>query len=141
MRQFQVPQFIMVEDKVIGPFTIKQFVFIGSGALLIVFLRTIFEGFVLYALAALISAVAVSLAFLKINDQAMPIVIKNSVFYFLRPKLYIWKKSEQSGSREKNSVQNTRAPEVTIGSMPRISVSKLSDLAWSLDLKKEDAAQ
>jgi len=29
--QFQVPQFIEVEDKIIGPLTFKQFVFVGGG--------------------------------------------------------------------------------------------------------------
>ncbi|TSC61742.1 MAG: SsrA-binding protein, partial [Parcubacteria group bacterium Athens0416_74] len=29
--QFQVPQFIEVEDKIVGPLTFKQFVFIAGG--------------------------------------------------------------------------------------------------------------
>jgi hypothetical protein len=30
--QFQVPQFLDVEDKIIGPFTIKQFLYLAGGA-------------------------------------------------------------------------------------------------------------
>ena len=30
--RFQVPQFIEIEDKIIGPLTIKQFIYIAGGA-------------------------------------------------------------------------------------------------------------
>ena len=30
--QFQVPQFIEVEDKIFGPLTFKQFVYVAGGA-------------------------------------------------------------------------------------------------------------
>ena len=30
--QFQVPQFIEIEDKIIGPFTVKQFIYLVGGA-------------------------------------------------------------------------------------------------------------
>ena len=29
--QFQVPQFLDVEDKIVGPFTIKQFIYLAGG--------------------------------------------------------------------------------------------------------------
>ena len=36
--EYQVPQFIEVEDKIVGPLTLKQFIYIaGAGGLCVVF--------------------------------------------------------------------------------------------------------
>lgn len=132
MQQFQVPQFITIEDKVIGPFTVKQFIYVAGGALLIVFLRTIFEGFVLYLLAIVIGSVSASLAFMKINDQGLPLVVKNAFLFYFHPRLFVWRHEE---IKKEAAAQRGLAPEVTVSSTPKLSVSKLNDLAWSLDLK------
>lgn len=134
MRQFQVPQFITVEDKVVGPFTIKQFAFIAAGGLLIVFLKSFFEGTLLFILSIMIAGVALGLAFLKINEQSLPVVIKNAFFYLLRPRLFIWK---QEDMKKNKKTQEAPKEEVLIKNIPKLSVSKLTDLAWSLDLKEK----
>lgn len=135
MRQFQVPQFITVEDKVIGPFTIKQFLYIGSGGLLILGTRTFLQPFLFFPLAALIGALAASLAFLKINEQPFPMVLKNAIFYLLRPRLYIWKKEPPQRAPAKEAAP--RKEEALVKRIPTLSESRLSDLAWSLDIKEK----
>lgn len=132
MQQFQVPQFITVEDKIIGPFTIKQFLYLGSAALLIVGLYQLFIGFIFYTLAILIGALGASLAFLKINQQPLPLIIKNFFFYLIRPKLYIWKKEPPA---KKPTPAAEIKQEILIKGIPKLSESKLTDLAWSLDIK------
>ena len=132
-QQFQVPQFITVEDKVIGPFTIKQFVFLGAGGLLIMLLRTIFEGFVLYVLSLIIASLAGSMAFLKINGQSLPLLVKNAFFFFINPRLYVWKQEQV-----KKKPTEKEKEEVKVAALPKLSVSKLNDLAWSLDQKNQE---
>lgn len=135
MRQFQVPQFITVEDKVIGPFTIKQFLYLGAGGLLILGARTFLLPFIFWPLAVLIGATAASLAFLRLNEQPFPTVLKNAAFYFLRPRLYLWKQESPKKLQEK-----TPAPQkepAMIKKIPTLSESRLSDLAWSLDIKEK----
>jgi len=133
MKQYQVPQFITVEDKVIGPFTIKQFLYLGGGALLIVGLYTFFKIYIVVPLGIAIAALSAALAFLKINEQPFPTVFKNAALYFFKPRLYIWKQE-----KPERRVQKSETPKAqpTIKSIPTISESKLSDLAWSLDIKK-----
>lgn len=135
MRQFQVPQFIMVEDKVIGPFTIKQFLYVGAGGLLILGARTFLHPFLAWPLAVIIGALSASLAFLKINERPFPLVMKNAIFYLLRPRLYIWKREVPGKSTAKEATQRKEEP--LIKKIPVISESKLSDLAWSLDIKEK----
>ena len=132
MQQFQTPQFITVEDKVIGPFTIKQFIFIAAGGLLIVFLRTIFEGFVLYLLALIIGSSAAAFAFLKINEQPLPKIAKNAFLFYVKPRLYIWKHEEAKKEAAKKPEEK-----VAVSQVPKMSISKLDNLSWSLDVKEE----
>src|SRR3989344_1467036 len=131
MRQYQVPQFIMVEDTVIGPFTIKQFLFVGSGAMLIIFARMIFEPFLFYPLSFVIATLSAGLGFLKINAQPLYVVIKNAAFYAFKPRLYTWKREPPAPKKTKEAENETR-----VNKIPTISESKISDLAWSLDVKK-----
>lgn len=133
MRQYQVPQFITVEDKVIGPFTIKQFLYIGSGILLIVGARWLLAGFLFYPFALIVAAAAASLAFVKINELPLPIVARHAISYFIHPRLYIWKQESRKGAK----MDETSSPDKQIKTIPRMSESKLSDLAWSLDIKEK----
>lgn len=131
MRQYQVPQFITVEDKVFGPFTIKQFVYLASGSVLIFGARFLLAPFLFWPIAAILGGLAGSLAFLKINEQPFPLVLKNMIFYFLRPRLYVWKQ-EKIQKIDKQKLEVSGPPIISI---PKITSSKLADLAWSLDVK------
>jgi hypothetical protein len=134
MRQYQVPQFITVEDKVFGPFTIKQFLYLAAGGVLIFGARFLLAPFLFWPIAALLGGLAGSLAFLKINEQPFPLVFKNMIFYLLRPRLYVWKKEELPRTLAKSEAKPAGSLVVNI---PKITRSKLSDLAWSLDIKEK----
>lgn len=134
MRQYQVPQFITVEDKVFGPFTIKQSVYLGAGGLIIVGSWVFLESVLFWPITIIVGALAASLSFLKINEQPFPVVLKNAVFYFIKPRLYIWKKAE---TKSPEPAEAGPVKEPIIKNIPKISDSKLTDLAWSLDIKSK----
>lgn len=134
MKQFQVPQFITVEDKVFGPLTIKQFLYILPGALLIIGAYAIFQPFLFYPVAVITGSLSISLAFLKISDVPFPIILKNAAFYLIHPRLYVWKRGVPM---TKEHSHEAPTPETTVKVVPKISQSKLSDLAWNLDVKEE----
>lgn len=140
MRQYQVPQFITVEDRVIGPLTIAQSLYLGAGAMLIVFLRMFLASFFFWPLAVLIAALCGGLAFLKINERSFPVIMKSAVTYLLRPRLYLWKK-EQAPPQTVSTAEEIKKPGAMINNIPKITESKLSDLAWSLDIKHEPNEQ
>lgn len=133
MRQYQVPQFITVEDKVIGPFTIKQSLYLGAGALFITLIRQILQPFLFWPIAILIAAFAAALAFLKINEQPFPAILKNSFFFLIHPRMFMWKREPSRVRAEKQTA--TPKKETVIRAIPKLSESKLTDLAWSLDIK------
>jgi hypothetical protein len=59
MKQFHVPQFIEVEDKIFGPLTLKQFLYVIGGAgivfIMYAFLRNFLPFFLILLFAAPLS--------------------------------------------------------------------------------------
>jgi hypothetical protein len=90
--EFTVPQFIEREAKIVGPFTFKQFIFVGSAGALCLFLFFIVSIQVFILMAIFILGLAFSLAFLKIEKIPLPIFIKNMFAFLFKPKIYLWKK-------------------------------------------------
>jgi hypothetical protein len=130
--RFQTPQFIDVEDKIFGPLTIKQFIYIAGGAGLAFIAYRLLPFFL--ALFIILPAIALSLAlaFYKVNNKPFIVVLEASLKYFLGSKLYVWKK-EQKTIVEKESPENHGDTSFFI---PKLSNSRLRDLTWSLDVKQ-----
>ena len=132
MRQFSVPQFIEVEDKIFGPLTLKQFIYLlGGGAA--AFIIYVLGGMIgLFILGVPILALALALAFYKINGQPFINIASSAVSHYTKSKLYIWKRREV----KKEGTQKAPAIEQKLV-LPKIAGSKLKDLAWSLDVKEK----
>ena len=90
--QFTVPKFIENKPKIVGPFTFKQFIFIGTAGGVCLFLYFILPPSLFVIIAVFLVGSASALAFVKIKKTPLPIVIKNFFFYLLSTKIYLWKK-------------------------------------------------
>ena len=131
--QYQVPQFIEVEDKIFGPLTLKQFIYLAGGAGLSFVVYEILSSLVLAFIPILIiMAFSAALAFYKINNKPFIFVVEAAFKYMMSTKLYIWKK--EPNKKADNAVQE--AKEYAGIMVPKISDSKLKDLTWSLDIKE-----
>jgi len=133
--RFQVPQFIEVESKIFGPLTLKQFIYLAGGAGIIFLLYVILPFFLVVLLAIPVSAFSLALAFYKVNNQPFVRVIENAIKFFSASRIYIWKKREPKKAKEKAEQSSS----ITGGQIyvPKLTKSKLKDLAWSLDIKEE----
>ncbi len=134
---FQVPQFIEVEDKIFGPLTLKQFLYLVGGGATIFLLFIIFPFFIFIILATLVGALSISLAFYKIHGKPFIKTLENSFNYLRNSKIYIWKKTEKPEKKPttKKEVRTSETEQQT--KSPPLAKEKLTDLAWSLDVKKE----
>ena len=95
MAKYQVPQFIEVEDKIFGPLTFKQFVYlIGTGGFAFLIFR-ILPFFFAFLVSAPVIALGLALAFYKINNKPFIFTLEAPTKYTLGGKLYIWKKEEK----------------------------------------------
>jgi hypothetical protein len=97
--QFQVPQFIETDTKVVGPFTLKQFLFVAAGAIIIFMMRYIFSSMFLWVVASLpVAALALGLAYYKIDGIPLYRYITMAVGFAFGSKKYIYKKEEANQS-------------------------------------------
>lgn len=88
--QYQVPQFIDTEDKIAGPFTIRQFLYLCATAAVIFGLYFVFQSFAFILFALVIAAVGVGFAFLKINGQPLSKLAKLGFLFYWNPQTYLW---------------------------------------------------
>ena len=96
--RFQVPQFIEIETKIVGPLTWKQFVWVAMGVgLLLIFFR-LMTGFVLIFSSMIIIAVFGAMAFLRIEGMSLIEYLMKALNYFLGPKRYFFKKDSDSAT-------------------------------------------
>ncbi len=133
--QFQVPQFIEVEDKIFGPLTFKQFIFIAGGAGVAYVLWRLLPIFISGPLIIGIGSLAAALAFVQYNGRPFIVAMESAFYYFIRTKLYLW--NNQTKKKTPAQAIAAAAPESLY--IPRISDSKLHELAWSLDIKERIA--
>ncbi len=133
--RFQVPQFIEVEDKIFGPLSLKQFIYmVGGGGLsflVYVFLDSLVLSFIPIAIIMIFSS---ALAFYKINNKPFVGVMESAFHYYIGSKLYIWKKMDKKP--QKNNTTAEQIKNYASVMVPKISDSKLKDLTWSLDIKE-----
>ena len=143
--QFQVPQFIEVEDKIFGPFTLRQFIYMAGGAGICFLLYKFLPLLIAFPFILVAAAFSGALAFYRINNKPFIFVVEAAFKYFFAAKLYIWKKVDRrpDPALQKNMTPGEQAAEdVRLGKnyagimVPKISESKLKDLAWSLDIKE-----
>ncbi len=132
--QFQVPQFIEVEDKIFGPLTFKQFLFMTGGAGL-AFAFYVYLGFwPALVPMIIIMGFASALAFYKYNGRSFIFLIESLYHYILTKKLYIWKQ----GGRTNTGQIKTVATNKNNPNIPKLSSSRLEELSWSLDIKETE---
>jgi len=131
--QFKVPQFLEIEDKIFGPFTFREFVYLAGGAGLCFTLYKLL-GLLLGLIPMLaIAGLSLALTFYKPNNKPLIDMIEAGFKYAMQDKLYIWKRRQNKIGDKKQTVEKT-AEEIQKENVQRLGKSKLRDLAWSLDV-------
>lgn len=88
--QFQVPQFIETEDKIVGPFSLRQFAYVGAGGVLSALLYFAAVGWLWVIGSIIIFSIAISLAFVKIEGRPFANVIVSAFNFYWKPQTYVW---------------------------------------------------
>lgn len=127
--RFKVPQFIDIEDKIFGPFTFRQFVYLAGGAG-VLYLCFRFLPFLLAGLFGLpLAGFAVALAFYRVNDRPFITLVEAFFRYQIKSKLYLWHKT---ASFSKDA--RTAPAKLPLEGRSTLTESKLKTLSWSLDV-------
>ena len=93
--RFQLPQFIETETKLVGPLTLRQFLWVAGGAAILFLLFTVTQGSFIFFIAGIpIAAIFLALAFLKIEGMPLINYIAYLLSYLLNPKRYVFRKED-----------------------------------------------
>ncbi|MBU0721920.1 PrgI family protein [Patescibacteria group bacterium] len=135
MQQFIVPQFIDVEDKIIGPVTVRQFIIILAGFLIIAISYKIFSFslFVIFSLFTL--SVTCVFAFLKINGRPFHYFILNLFQTFKRSKLRVWSAGSWLQADNYGIEESHFIPVATAVLNKHYTTSRLAELSLIVDTK------
>lgn len=131
--QFHIPQYIDIEDKLFGPLTLKQAIYVVGGIAGSYLIYRLIP--YIYISAPIILGLAVltwALAFYPKEKLGKPFigVLEAAFNYFIGSKLYTWKKTtkEQTAGKEQ-PFQSAQTP--TQGG---VSLGKLSGTSFGLDV-------
>jgi len=131
--QFQVPQFLEVEDKLFGSFTFKQFLYVAGGMATAYLIYEYAPIWIAIPLDLAIVPFTFALAFLRVNNKPFTYAVEAFFKYITSARLYIWKKVPKKIVR-KEEEKSAPPPAYT----PRLSENKLKELAWTLDVKSHE---
>lgn len=95
--RFQVPQFIETESKIVGPFTLKQFLYIAAGAVLIFIFRYTVNSFFIWLVMSLpVALFAAALAFYKIDGVPLPRYLVMAFSFLTGVKKFIYHRQDST---------------------------------------------
>lgn len=119
--QFQVPQFIDVEDKIFGPLTLRQFLYLagaGAGSFILFFSL---DTKLWIAITVILGSLAAALAFVKYNGRSMLVLLGSLFRYLWLPKFYLWRYNASPAAEGALTVPKL-PPAVSSGSSPLTSL-------------------
>jgi hypothetical protein len=131
MQQFLVPQFIDVENKILGPITVRQFIImiVVIGMIFVYYKSLDFSAFLFFTIITLV--IGAAFAFLKINGTLFHFFLLNVLQTSLRPSLRIWEKEiKQSKEIEREQAIDIVKPvQVVNKSHKKVTSSRLAELS------------
>ena len=131
--QFQVPQFIETEDKIFGPLTLKQFLYITTATLVVLFSYFILVVWLWVIVGVIIEGTTLIFNLVEVNGRPMRILAVSAFSYVWNPRVYAYR----SGLEVVAPIPTPEAPIAT----PKISkpkpIGSLRNLLDKLTTTKE----
>lgn len=139
--QFSIPQFIEMEDKIFGPLSLKQFIYVigGAGGAFVAYSFLPFYISIFFIL--IIGTLAFLLAFKPVGGRPFSVVLEAAIKYLFGNKLYLWRKEKTKDTKTKTIALESEKNKQTGSDAPRIPVveeGKLDNLSWNLDVSKKE---
>ncbi len=133
MKQFVVPQFIDVENKILGPITVRQFILLMVALLVsVVFYK--FVDFILFIIMTVFDfGIAAIFAFVKVNGRPIHYFLINFLKSLFLPRKRVWYKNfDFSDIQKTEKIPKQKKEE--IAPLPKIlERSKLSEISLVVD--------
>jgi len=138
--EFEVPQFIEIEDKPFVFFTFKQFIFLvgglGLGFIIWRVVVLLFGSAFLGLLPAIpVAAFVGALGFKIVHPkEAFIETVEHAFKFYVKKKVFIWRKRNKAPKQGDRSSRDLGTTDFS-GLTPTLSGSKLKDMSWNLDTR------
>lgn len=134
--QFAVPQFTDVEDKLIGPLTLKQFLFLLATGGIVLFFYSLLNLSIFFFLFGVPTAIlGIALTFGRFNGRPLFGYMGVFLSFVSRPQTRIFKREEPDIDI---SIQKAKPVENIKAENAEPAESRLKKLAYLLDQKTEE---
>lgn len=131
-QQFVVPQFIDVENKILGPLTVRQFIIFLVAAGLIVLCFRLASFWLAAIMSVIIFGLSGTFAFLRINGRPFHFLLLNMIQTLRKPTLKVWNKEISAKELRVRTKKEGKKPELLLVKKP-LSASKLTQLSLIVD--------
>ena len=126
--QYQVPQFIDTEDKVVGPFSLRQFAYVGVATLISGVCYFFLQMWLFLIIALVLVGGSLALSFVKIKGRPLIKVATAAFYYYWKPQLYVWKPDHPMIAQQQHTPAIVRKlPPVAVRELPPIATIASGD--------------
>ena len=132
--QFEVPQFIEIEDKIIGPFTWRQFLYLGGGGGMCVVLFLTLPFYLSIIPISLVGFLTGALAFYPVNNRPFSHFLEGMYNHYKRDRLYLWQQKREIIHKEQFAPTTTIRNPLLVGT-PLSPRKDITSLARRLELQ------
>lgn len=125
-----VPQYIDVEDKIVGPLTIKQLGWLIVLGVVLLILWNILPKAGFFVIGLPITLLLLAFAFYKPYGQPLGSFVIYAFMYYFKPKVYIWRRTSENV--QAMSIPKTKQQKKVVAEK-KLSKDQVRDLAQLLD--------
>lgn len=133
--KFRIPQFIDIEDKIIGPLTLKQFGYlVGAGGMAFIIWTIVPIHFLAVILIAPVSGLFIALAFVKYNNRSFGEFLENAFSYYTKSKVYTWKQPSPEVETAEKRIDQVVADTTKQMIISKTNRDRIHDISLGLDV-------
>jgi hypothetical protein len=136
--RFQVPQFVDIEDRIIGPLTLKQFLIYLFAVMVCIPIYLIADLSLFLTLSLPILAVAAMFAHFKLYGKTLEQVIMNCVRFYTQGQVFIWRRT---GTEKLITIRDPIWFEEVATSLPVRPTTSLNAMSQSLETQGKIVTQ
>ena len=119
--RFTVPQFIEIEDKIFGPLTWKQFLYVGGGFGMTVAIFLTMPRIIFILVGLPLAGLAGALAFYPINGRPFSVFLESAFNYMLADRRYFWQQNSAPVYTKKQNRADVANTDATAPSEQRVA--------------------
>lgn len=135
--QYKVPQNIDQEDKILGPLTFIQFIYVLIGGAIVILSLALFDTALFLLIAVPTIILTACFALVKVQDQPFSRFFVSFFVYLLQPKRRIWHDAEEEARLKQQAVEAAEAAALA----KKQAKKKAKDIAPAMSTVKNAKAE